>query len=260
MSIALWNAVWKASMPSTRKLVALSLADQANDSGECYPSVPMIAQRCGLSDRAVRGSIRDLESSGVLLSDRRTGRSTVYLFADPGTWCRGNSAQTTAEPRNVVPPLTSLPRQDVPPTPAAGAGSPRNVVPHTPERSAAITTIEPPIESPVNQKRAAPKLALPDWLPADTWADWCAYRKVKGGWTDRAKQLSIRSLDRLRAQGHEPRAVIENAIEFGWAGLYPPKARAGPPGKPSVAEKFAGKTYTGTPEHELPAFLRSDAA
>ncbi|GAA0721484.1 YdaU family protein [Dokdonella soli] len=36
----------------------------------------------------------------------------------------------------------------------------------------------------------------------------------------------------------------------------------GPPrsGKPSVADSFAGKTYTGTPDHELPAFLRSDAA
>lgn len=39
------------------------------------------------------------------------------------------------------------------------------------------------------------------------------------------------------------------------------KARAGPPsGKPSIAQNFSEKTYTGTPDDELPEFLRSGTA
>lgn len=39
-----------------------------------------------------------------------------------------------------------------------------------------------------------------------------------------------------------------------------PTARAGPPGKPPIAQQFADKTYEGTPDDQLPAHLRSDAA
>ncbi len=61
---------------------------------------------------------------------------------------------------------------------------------------------------------------------------WDRYKAGKG-WTADAKKLSIRSLERMKADGHEPASIIELAIEMGWRGLYPPKeakppARAGP--------------------------------
>ena len=54
MSIALMTKVWPMAIPSTPKLVLLSLADQANDAGVCWPSQPQIATRCSISDRAVK--------------------------------------------------------------------------------------------------------------------------------------------------------------------------------------------------------------
>lgn len=89
------NAVWKSDLPSTRKFVALSLADQANDMGECYPSIPMIAERCSLSDRAVRGAIRELEQAHVIRSEMRTAAPRLVTREVP----------PKTQPR-VLPPVT----------------------------------------------------------------------------------------------------------------------------------------------------------
>ena len=71
MSIALMTEAWKAELPSGRKFVLLSLCDNANDQGECYPSIAMIAKRCSMSVRAVQGHILALESDGVVVRVER---------------------------------------------------------------------------------------------------------------------------------------------------------------------------------------------
>ena len=100
-------------------------------------------------------------------------------------------------------------------------------------------------------------------MPKDAWRDWCQFRRGgKGKWTRKAQELSLRTLDRLRADGHEPRTVIEQSIERGWSGLFPVKAgdtRAGPQGqqrRPSAADDFRGKTYVGTAPEDLPPEFR----
>lgn len=64
------------------------------------------------------------------------------------------------------------------------------------------------------------KLELPDWLPADAWSDWHAFRNSRKGWTPRARELSLSTLSRLRRSGHDPRSVIDQSIERGWTGLF----------------------------------------
>lgn len=41
--------------------------------------------------------------------------------------------------------------------------------------------------------------------------------------SQRAAELSISALDDLRAKGHDPEKVIDNAIVCGWIGIYEPK-------------------------------------
>lgn len=65
-------------------------------------------------------------------------------------------------------------------------------------------------------------LSLPDWLPAELWADWHAYRNTRKGWTPKAKELSLKTLTDLQAQGFNPKTVIERSIERGWTGLFAP--------------------------------------
>ncbi len=56
----------------------ISLADQANDDGVCWPAVGTIAARCCMSARAVRTAMDHLEAVGLLTRDRRFNSSTVY--------------------------------------------------------------------------------------------------------------------------------------------------------------------------------------
>lgn len=113
-------------------------------------------------------------------------------------------------------------------------------------------------EEDQKQKRGGKPLAIPEWLPADVWQDWHTYRNAHKGWTRKAQELSLRSLSEIHEQGHDPRKVIELAIERGWRGLFAPNARAGPPVvKPSAAADFRGKSYAGTPTDQLPTYLRA---
>lgn len=91
----------------TRKAVLFDLADRANDSGECYPSVARIANDTELSERAVRDALRALEAAGLIRSSARSGTSTIYTL-------------TLRTPAGGA----DLPRQDVPPTPAPAAPKP----------------------------------------------------------------------------------------------------------------------------------------
>jgi uncharacterized protein YdaU (DUF1376 family) len=78
-------------------------------------------------------------------------------------------------------------------------------------------------QTPEDQKQKGgkpPALTLPDWLPANAWADWHAFRNQRKGWTHKARELSLATLGKLRTQGHDPTAVIEQSIERGWTGLF----------------------------------------
>lgn len=66
MSIAIMSAAWAAPLVSTHKLILLSLADQADDSGYCWPSFQHTANRTGLTRRTVIRAIAELEQRGVL--------------------------------------------------------------------------------------------------------------------------------------------------------------------------------------------------
>jgi hypothetical protein len=58
---------------STRKLVLVKLADNANDDGICWPSYKYIADQCETSKRSVINHISELESNGFLKVTHRKG-------------------------------------------------------------------------------------------------------------------------------------------------------------------------------------------
>ncbi|MBA1321210.1 helix-turn-helix domain-containing protein [Pseudomonas plecoglossicida] len=111
------TACWPLQgMSPAQKSVLISLADNANDDGVCWPSVATIGARTCLSERAVRNALRWLEEVGILKSNQRFGRSTWYSLT-PAAYAPG----TTCPPAPDAP----SPRQEMPPTPAPGA--PRTV-------------------------------------------------------------------------------------------------------------------------------------
>ncbi|HDZ3416080.1 helix-turn-helix domain-containing protein [Pseudomonas aeruginosa] len=138
MSTIIMSACWPLQgMSPAQKAVLISLADQANDQGVCWPAVDSIAMRCCLSNRAVQQAIKWLRSVGIVSVEERQGRSTIYSVTPaayappqemhPSSKCtRAGNAPT---PADAAPP----PPQDMHPTPAASA--PRTVIEPTREPS-----------------------------------------------------------------------------------------------------------------------------
>lgn len=95
MSIRLMTEVWKMPIPSGQKMVLLALCDNANDQGECYPSVSMLTEKCSMSQRSIFSHIDWLEKHGIVSRENRSGRSTIYHI-DPCKFCTpANSAPIT---------------------------------------------------------------------------------------------------------------------------------------------------------------------
>ena len=198
MSIALMTAAWALDLPSTEKLVLLALADNANDSGCCWPSMATIARKCGLTDRAVRAAMRRLEEGGHVSSSERAGTSRLYTVS-PGTSFRpeGGSA-----------------RKEVPPTPERRSPKPSRTT-----NSSTKTT-----SSPKKRARTAEAFELPDWVPAQAWDAWLDMRRSKGGRdTAYALNLAVKQLQALADAGHPPGAVLDQSTLSRWTKLYPIK-------------------------------------
>jgi hypothetical protein len=69
---------------------------------------------------------------------------------------------------------------------------------------------------------------LPDWMPAKLWMDFVEHRrKAKAPMTDIAQQRAISKLERMRADGQDIEAVVEQSIINGWKGLFPVKNDTG---------------------------------
>ncbi|GJN50822.1 hypothetical protein TUM20286_05740 [Pseudomonas tohonis] len=143
MSTVIMSACWPLQgMTATQKAVLISLADNANDEGVCWPSVSNISLRTCLSERAVQGAIKWLCSVGALATSDRTGRSTVYTVTPeayaPPQELHPRSKCTPADgaglppqelhPRSKCTPAdgAGLPPQELHPTPADGAPHPRS--------------------------------------------------------------------------------------------------------------------------------------
>ncbi|HCF3848871.1 TPA: helix-turn-helix domain-containing protein [Pseudomonas aeruginosa] len=133
MSTIIMSACWPLQgMSPAQKAVLISLADQANDQGVCWPAVDSIATRCCLSKRAVQQAIKWLRSVGIVSVEERQGRSTMYSVT-PAAY---------APPQEMHPSSKCTPAGNAP-TPADAAPPPPQEMHPTPAASAPRTVIEP---------------------------------------------------------------------------------------------------------------------
>lgn len=70
MSVKVMGAVWDAKLPRAQKYVLLAYADHAaHDGSSIYPSVALMMQKTGYSERSIQALTRDLEERGILVDD-----------------------------------------------------------------------------------------------------------------------------------------------------------------------------------------------
>ena len=229
MSIALMTIAWKSDCHSGRKMVLLALCDNANDQGECYPSISMLSKKCSMSERSVFSHISDLEKSGAIRRENRTGRSTVYHL-DPCKFCT---------------PANSAPLQILHTTPANSAPTPLQILHPTPATVAPITINEPSIEPKKKKERApaAQAFVVPDWINQKHWDAWhsCAKRKSA---SNEQKQLAVEKLEAWRIDGIDHAAALENAALAGWQGLFKPEDKKTASGNSKNTHKYAAAAHT----------------
>ncbi|WP_078467584.1 helix-turn-helix domain-containing protein [Pseudomonas sp. MF6394] len=109
MSTIIMSLCWPLQgMSGPQKAVLISLADNANDEGVCWPSVARIAERTCLGERTVQSAIKWLGTSGILSFRERMGRSTMYTItpaADaPPLPQEKHTPPAAAAPRTVIEP------------------------------------------------------------------------------------------------------------------------------------------------------------
>jgi biotin operon repressor len=216
MSMAALRMIRPIRVPPTQKVILWALADQADDDGVSWPSIASLIEATCLSERAIQSAISALRQAGVIFTEAGGGRhrTTKYRIITPQV-ARGNKGEETPQLLHETP-------QEVRNTPQEVRETPQELHPNPQEPSRTL------IEPPKRARAKAPALDIPTWLPADAWAEWSAYRLKRSGrgWTDHAAALAVRELGKLNAEGHPPRAVIEQSIASGWTGLFPLKAQA----------------------------------
>jgi biotin operon repressor len=233
MSTIVMSACWPLALPPTAKAVLISLADNANDHGSCWPSIPTIAERTCLSERAVHAAIKTLEAHGVVTANRSNGRHTSYTVAPQNH----RTSCATASP--APPQLTSKPPQMASKPPQLPQSPPQQLRSNHQELKA------------TKSKELRPQAALPDppdWIHADAWAGFVENRRhIKFPMTERAATLVIRELEKLRAAGADPNTILDQSTRNGWRDVFPirqEKSHASnlPGGKDSLAQRIWRKS------------------
>ncbi|HIE0125285.1 TPA: helix-turn-helix domain-containing protein [Stenotrophomonas maltophilia] len=186
MSTIIMSQCWPLQgLSVTQKAVLISLADQANDDGVCWPAVGTIAARCCMSARAVRTAMDHLEAVGLLTRDRRFNSSTVYKVtpanfdkaAAPSKAGRKSGKAGTAPGAGAAPHAGGAPAAggDAPHAVGDAPGAGLGVRPVPPNRH--ITLNEPSGEPSFPAGlRAAPLAVVSETdLQAACRATWAAY-------------------------------------------------------------------------------------
>lgn len=98
MSTRIMALCWPLQMHSTDKAVLISLADNANDSGYCWPSIATICERTCFGRTAVIEAIGRLEEGGYVTANRDNGRHTTYVISPQPVRQTDPSAKRTGPP------------------------------------------------------------------------------------------------------------------------------------------------------------------
>jgi hypothetical protein len=196
----------KQKLPTNQKMVLLMLADRTNrDTGRCTPSHKNLAEDCGMSQATLKRCLAALADAGYISIQARTAEgvnlSNQYILH--------MSDDTNASVQN------------------EGGGVTVSYKPGSNNQE-----VEPKdcADKPRSTKRTKDKfnpeaVPLPDWLPRDSWLEWCQHRRDKGKTiTQLAASKQIKQLAEYRDQGHEPTAVIDHCIANGYQGLFPPRS------------------------------------
>lgn len=227
------SACWDLQMPPTAKAVLISLADNANDAGYCWPSLAAVSRRTCFSRTAVIEAIKWLEAEGYLHADRSDRYHTTYVVTPVKT----TEKQGQGKARKQYAKQTS--------TPAVLVRQTDNEVrePNNEVREPDTNRQEP--SRTVKKERGASAPSCPDDVDPQTWADWLALRKAKKA------PVTETVLKSARSEAGKAGVTLDRFLEIwcarGSQGLeaswLKPHERAGPRAGPAKHGDFEQRDY-----------------
>ena len=99
---------WTLQLSPSPKFVLMALADEADDTGFCFPSHRRIAQKCSITERSVRRMIRLLADGHYLVVQQRfnnrarTSNGYQLVVDHPRTNCPGGQDTVSRGDRTVL--------------------------------------------------------------------------------------------------------------------------------------------------------------
>lgn len=207
------NACWRQTRFDVRgKTVAL-------ERGELCASRDQLAKAWDWSPSAVERFLTRLETEQMIERETGQGRTIITICnyeiyqdvnAQPGqptgqpTGQKSDRNRTTKEQGNKeTRDTTDVVSRD------AGA------------RATGNTDGKSPKPKPSAQQQQP---VIPDWIPTESWDGFVAMRKsTKNPLSAHGVKLAIRELEKLRRDGHDPGAVLDQSTLQNWRGLFPIK-------------------------------------
>jgi hypothetical protein len=242
---AVANALKQPIKNSGAKFVLVIYASCANGKNgdlTAYPSIAEIVEQTGLNRKSVIANVQRLVDWGYLkdTGERRgkTGQVHVFsIFFDDERVPKTEQSQNWNGSKNGTVKqsqkwnsskngtLSNLQRKN-----SDLENSPKNgTVPNLGHGISNYSLINKNINNKNKNKPTrvpARETTLPDWLPADVWKDFIDFRKkIKAPLTDRACELIIDKLSKLRAEGYDPTDVLNQSIVCGWKGVFEVKPK-----------------------------------
>ncbi|MFK4871641.1 helix-turn-helix domain-containing protein [Novosphingobium sp. ZW T3_23] len=262
MSNHLTSEVYKRQIGNiARKAVMVLMADKASDDGSgIWASKQRMADEIGASKQTVIATIKALIEDGLLREhgQRRCANGYTVEYAINVRVLRSLPlVKSHADDQS-----ENLTGQGISPVKRADPTG-QSPLPHRSE-NLTQTTLEPslnlsdashplraePAAEPEIEKPSKAKLVIPDWIPADPWNGYLEMRKRIGkAPTDRAIELMIGKLERWRAEGHDPGAILDEATEHNWTGLYPPKEPRNATRPHGSPDAWRGSPGRSEPDH-----------
>ncbi len=176
------SAVWDMALPPSEKLVLLAMADWARDDGRCWPSIKMLADKSGVSERTVQRMLREAEKAGLIERVENVGKGCEYRF-------KGR--------HHVTPDKMTPATYDV----------------ETPDKVSPNTLVTVIIDEREQRGRAI--LALPQWK-----AFKAMRRDIKKPVNATAERRLLSKLIGLADAGYPPGEVLDQSTEHCWQGVF----------------------------------------
>ena len=124
----------------------------------------------------------------------------------------------------------------VAPSPSPPPSSPEDTSSLRSDNSANAVPASKPAKKTTAQE---PWPDVPDWVPSEAWDGFVQNRKaIKHALPPRAAKLILKELDKLRGQGADPAAVLEQSTRNGWRDVFPVRESnaRGSPNRPAFQD------------------------